>query len=195
MLQLTPTIQEMLNADYAQMAKHCDLDVIDPDSKMSTGQSIREMDKSIFTAGENSQSVFTLMKMEVEMLEICSNCNRQWTMENNNLISWPYDYKKLFKNYELNHAEDDFRMRWQGMVHEMTAPRNCTFAIKRFGNDYPGPLELFFTYRMRGLIYTYCERQEGEFTFPEMWGKSPDIGESKMIKLLWMYKEEREKAA
>jgi hypothetical protein len=196
MLRLTTAIQAMLEEDYGQIAKHCDLEVMDPDIKMTTGQTIRTMDKRIFVAGENSQSVYTAMKLEVEMLEICSNCNRQWTMENKDLASWPYDYKKLFENYQTKHAEDDFRMRWQGMVHEMTAPRNCTFAIKRFGNAFPGPLELFFTYRMRGLIYTYCERQDGdEFTFPEVWGKSPDIGESKMIKLLWIYKDERDKAA
>jgi hypothetical protein len=195
MLQLTENIQEMLEADYVQMAKHCDLDVMDTVLEISTGQSVRTMDKSIFSADENSQSIYTHMKLQVETLEVCSNCNRQWTMENQDLKDMPYTYQKLFKNYEDNHAEDDFRMRWQGMIHEMSAPRNCTYAIRRFGNAFPGPLELFFTYRMRGLIYNYCERQGGdEFTFQENWGKSPDIGETKLIKLLWMYKDERDKS-
>jgi hypothetical protein len=110
-------------------------------------------------------------------------------MENFHLAYEQVDFTKMMENFKAKHGHDDFRMRWQGMILEMASQKNCRQTIERFGNKHPGPLELFLNYRITGKVFSYCKRHDDEFTFPDKWGEVPDIGETKLYRLMRIYEE------
>jgi hypothetical protein len=182
MLEMNEAVRQMLEEDYENIKKKCHPLVV---------ESIKTLDERLFSADQKSSGIFSIMKTEIQFLEVCSNDNCLWTGQNLHVPFAEINFERLMENFEAHHGNDDFRIRWQGMIFEMATHKNCKQTTKRFGNPNPGPLELFLNYRIVGMPYTYRERHDDEFTFPGEWGEVPDIGETKLIQLIRIYEKKK----
>ncbi|HTW96708.1 MAG TPA: hypothetical protein VMD74_03595 [Candidatus Methylomirabilis sp.] len=141
-------------------------------------EKIMDYDQKIFEADPRSSGILQFMKMEAQLLEICSEYNQSFANKNPELASMPIHtcalhFAKLHANYHAAHAEADLRIRFGLMVQEMTSVEgkglgsgvNRANAMRWFGNN--GTVELFLAYRLSKQLYNFGSSHAANFIAPE----------------------------